>query len=87
MILRYRVSLPGLKGFARVYELKDTTTLYSFHKQMRADMDFPQDQLVLFKACDQDGAVRARYAKPDGCRLVGAPDCGRTGGSGGVYGG
>ena len=61
MILRYRVSLPGLKGFARVYELKDTTTLYSFHKQMRADMDFPQDQLVLFKAFDQDGAVSARY--------------------------
>ena len=61
MILRYRVSLPGLKGFARVYEVKDTTSLYSFHKQMRADMDFPQDQLVLFKAFDQDGAVSARY--------------------------
>ena len=61
MILRYRVSLPGLKGFARVYELKDTTTLYSFHKQMRADMDFPQDQLVLFKAFDADGGVSARY--------------------------
>ena len=61
MILRYRVSLPGIKGFARVYELKDTTSLYSFHKQMRADMDFPQDQLVLFKAFDQDGAVSARY--------------------------
>ena len=61
MILRYRVSLPGIKGFARVYELKDTTSLYSFHKQMRADMDFPQDQLVLFKAFDQMGAVSARY--------------------------
>ena len=61
MILRYRVSLPGIKGFARVYELKDTTSLYSFHKQMRADMDFPQDQLVLFKAFDQTGAVSARY--------------------------
>ena len=61
MILRYRVSLPGIKGFARVYELKDSTSLYSFHKQMRADMDFPQDQLVLFKAFDQTGAVSARY--------------------------
>ena len=61
MILRYRVSLPGLKGFARVYEVKDTTTLYSFHKQMRADMDFPQDQLVLFKAFDMNGDVSARY--------------------------
>lgn len=61
MILKYRVSLPGLKGFARVYEVKDTTTLYSFHKQMRADMDFPQDQLVLFKAFGPDGDVSARY--------------------------
>ena len=62
MILKYRVSLPGLKGFARVYEVKDTTTLYSLHKQMRADMDFPQDQVVLFKAFDADGNVAARYS-------------------------
>ena len=62
MILKYRVSLPGLKGFARVYEVKDTTTLYSLHKQMRADMDFPQDQVVLFKAFDKDGEVAARYS-------------------------
>ncbi len=44
-----------------MYEVKDCTTLYSFHKQMRADMDFPQDQMVLFKAFDADGAVKARY--------------------------
>ena len=61
MVLRYRVSLPGIKGFARIYEVKDSMTLYTFHKQMRADMDFPQDQMVLFKALDQDGAVVARY--------------------------
>ena len=62
MILRYRVSLQGLKGFARVYEVKDSTSLYSFHKQMRADMDFPQDQVVLFKAFDKTGNVAARYS-------------------------
>ena len=62
MILKYRVSLPGIKGFARVYEVKDTTSLYSFHKQMRADMDFPQDQVVLFKAFGKDGEVAARYS-------------------------
>lgn len=61
MILKYRVSLPGIKGFARVYEVKDSTTLYSLHKQMRADMDFPQDQLVLFKAMDEKGTVSSRY--------------------------
>ena len=62
MILRYRVSLQGLKGFFRVYEVKDTASLYSFHKQMRADMDFPQDQVVLFKAFDAAGNVAARYS-------------------------
>ena len=61
MILKYRVSLPGLKGFARVYEVKGSASLYTFHKQMRADMDFPQDQLVLFKAFDKSGDVSARY--------------------------
>ena len=62
MVLKYRVSLPGLKGFARVYEVKLTTSLYSLHKQMRADMDFPQDQVVLFKAFDAAGDVAARYS-------------------------
>ena len=61
MVLKYRVSLPGIKGFARIYEVKANMTLYTFHKQMRADMDFPQDQMVLFKALDQDGTVIARY--------------------------
>ncbi len=62
MILKYRVSLPGIKGFARIYEVKDSTSLYSFHKQMRADMDFPQDQIVLFKAFDAADEVSARYS-------------------------
>ena len=62
MILKYRVSLPGIKGFARVFEVKGSASLYSFHKQMRADMDFPQDQVVLFKAFDKDGEVAARYS-------------------------
>ena len=62
MILKYRVSLPGIKGFARVYEVKSTSSLYSLHKQMRADMDFPQDQVVLFKAFASNGEVAARYS-------------------------
>ena len=44
-----------------MYEIKSTASLYSLHKQMRADMDFPQDQLVLFKAFTPDGEVSARY--------------------------
>lgn len=83
MILKYRVSLPGIKGFARIYEVKSTTSLYSFHKQMRADMDFPQDQLVLFKAFGPDGAVSARYGIFDlGCGTIDtvtAGDCHKKG--------
>ena len=62
MILRYKVSLPGIKGFARVYEVKGSSSLYSLHKQMRSEMDFPQDQIVLFKAFDKAGNVAARYS-------------------------
>lgn len=65
MTYRFRVSLPGIKGFARIYELAPRNTLYSFHKQMLADMEFPQDQVVLFKAFDKDGALVARYATFD----------------------
>lgn len=65
MILRYRVSLQGLKGFARVYELKANMSLYDFHNLMRADMEFPQDQLIQFKALYADGRLAARYAMFD----------------------
>lgn len=71
MILKYRVSLPGLKGFARFYEVKPTTSLYRFHKQMRTDMDFPQDQTILFKAVDAAGNAVARYSSIDlGCGTI-----------------
>jgi len=65
MVLRYRISLPGIKGFTRVYEIKSNSSLYSFAKQMRADMNFPQDQMVMFKAFDKDGAVSSRYGMFD----------------------
>lgn len=65
MILRFRVSLPGIKGFARVYELKSTTTLYEFHKIMRDDMSFPHDQLIQFKGLNEDGELVARYGMFD----------------------
>lgn len=77
MILRYRVSLPGLKGFARVYDVKDTTSLYTFHKKMRSDMDFPQDQLILFKAVNEEGKAVARYSTVElGAGTVDVVTCG-----------
>ena len=61
MAYQYRVTLSGIKGFFRVYRMSATSTLYAFHKQMRADMEFPADQLILFKGLDADGNVVARY--------------------------
>ncbi len=61
MVLRLRVTLSGIKGFYRVYNVSSSTSLYTLHKQMRADMEFPQDQLIMFKALDQAGSVKGRY--------------------------
>lgn len=61
----FKVTLTGLKGFERVYHIGAKMTLYAFHKQMRADMEFPQDQMILFKAFDAAGNVAARYGLID----------------------
>lgn len=64
-LLKYRVSLPGIKGFARVYLLKPNTSLFAFHKLMRGDMDFPLDQIIIFKAVDEKGNALARFSVKD----------------------
>ena len=61
MSYKYRVTLSGIKGFFRVYQINGDSTLYSLHKQMRSDMEFPQDQLILFKGLDSSGNVVGRY--------------------------
>ena len=62
MTYRYRVTLEGIKGFFRVYLVNSTNTLYTLHKQLRADLEFPQDQQILFKAFDEAGNVAGRFA-------------------------
>ena len=37
-------------------------SLYDFHRIMGADMEFPVDQPIQFKALDADGGLVARYA-------------------------
>ena len=61
MALRFRVSLKGIKGFTRLYELKPGMTLYEFHKVLRDDLDFPRDEQILFKALGAGDVVVARY--------------------------
>lgn len=65
MVCKYRVTLEGIKGFFRLYNISGEHTLYTFHKQLRSDLEFPQDQPILFKALDADGNVVARYALVD----------------------
>ena len=62
MTYRYRVTLEGIKGFYRVYLVNATNSLYTLHKQLRADLEFPQDQQILFKAFDETGNVVGRFA-------------------------
>ena len=65
MVYTYRVTLEGIKGFFRVYKINGDNSLYTFHKQLRADLEFTVDQPILFKAFDEAGNVAARYALTD----------------------
>ena len=65
MVYTYRVTLPGIKGFYRVYKVNAENSLYSFYKQMRDDMEFPRDQVILFKGLDSSENVAARYGLVD----------------------
>jgi hypothetical protein len=61
MVFKLKVTLSGIKGFYRIYLVNGATTLYTLHKQLRADMEFPQDQLIMFKALAADASVTGRY--------------------------
>ena len=79
MNYRYRVTLSGIKGFFRLYTVNGENTLYTFHKQLQADLEFPADQQILFKALDSEGNVVARYALMDiGSGAVDAVSIART---------
>jgi hypothetical protein len=61
MVFKLRVTLSGIKGFFRIYHVHGATTLYTLHKQLRADLEFPQDAIIMFKALDVTGSVVGRY--------------------------
>ncbi len=65
MVCTFRVTLEGIKGFYRVYKVSSDNSLYTFHKQLRSDLEFTVDQPILFKAFDSEGNVAARYAFTD----------------------
>lgn len=61
MAVKLKITLPGIKGFLRLYSAADQTTLYTIHNKLRADLEFPQDQLILFKALGAAENVVARW--------------------------
>ena len=65
MIYKYRVTLEGIKGFYRLYHINSTSSLYTFHKQLRSDLEFTVDQPILFKAFDEEGNLVGKYALID----------------------
>lgn len=62
MVYKCKVTLSGLKGFFRIYYINGANTLYTFHKQLQSDLEFTQDQQILFKCLNKDGNVVGRYA-------------------------
>ena len=65
MFYKIRVTLSGIKGFFRVYAVNSENSLYTFHKRLQSDLEFPSDQPILFKALGEDGQVTSRYALVD----------------------
>lgn len=61
MVFKVRVTLAGIKGFYRLYHVNGAASLYDIHKQLRSDLEFAQDQVIMFKALDVLGGVVARY--------------------------
>ena len=61
MAICLKITLPKIKGFLRLYKAAGATTLYTVHHRLRADLEFPQDQLILFKALGANEAVVARW--------------------------
>ncbi|MBO4671237.1 MAG: hypothetical protein J5640_05280 [Bacteroidales bacterium] len=83
MVYTYKVTLEGIKGFYRVYKVDGSHSLYTFHKRLRADLEFTVDQPILFKAFDAEGGVVARYALQDlGSGTVDAVSIEKTVGAG-----
>ena len=65
MVLTYSVSLPGIKGFSRVFRIKDSASLYALDRFLRGELDFPRDAVLLFKGLDAAGGVVGRWSTFD----------------------
>ena len=60
-VFQYRATLPKIKTFLRVYDIKADTTLFKLHSFLQNDLGFSPDQMALFRGVDEDGVVLSNY--------------------------
>ncbi|MDD2419078.1 MAG: hypothetical protein EOM16_01345 [Bacteroidia bacterium] len=57
MVHRYKATIQGNKIFMREYEVKESSSLYAFHTFLQNDLGFSPDQMVIFRALNNNGKV------------------------------
>ena len=61
MIYKLRATIPSSKVFVREYEIPARMSLFDFNKFIINDLCFSSDQIVVYRAFDESGAMTAVY--------------------------
>ena len=61
MIYKLRATIPSSKVFVREYEVPARMSLFDFNKFIIGDLCFSTDQIVVYRAVDESGAMTAVY--------------------------
>ena len=61
MIYKLRATIPSSKVFVREYEIPARMSLFDFNKFIINDLCFSSDQIVVYRALDEKGAMTAVY--------------------------
>jgi len=61
MIYKIRATIPSSKVFVREYEIPANMSLFNFNKFIINDLCFSSDQIVVYRAIDENGKMTAVY--------------------------
>ena len=61
MIYKIRATIPSSKVFVREYEIPANMSLFNFNKFIINDLCFSSDQIVVYRAVDDNGKMAAVY--------------------------
>ncbi|MBR7027673.1 MAG: hypothetical protein IKI13_08915 [Bacteroidales bacterium] len=61
MIYKLRATIPSSKVFVREYEIPANMSLFNFNKFIINDLCFSSDQIVVYRAIDDNGKMAAVY--------------------------